>query len=554
MNKDVIYIDVEDDVTAIIGKIKSSKEKVIALVPPKRAGILQSAVNLRLLDRMANNSHKHLVLITNNQALVALSSAAGIPVAKNLQSKPELAEVTALSIDDDDDIIDGSNLPIGELERTSDGPKSDAVDDAIDELNIDDKKVEVSTGMGRVAIKKAPKTKGGVKVPNFNSFRKKLFLAIAGGILLVAFLIWANVSAPAATVVIAAKTLPVTVSQTVTLAGTAATDISKGTIQSTIQQLKKDVSVDFDATGSKDVGAKATGSVTVKNCDSSDSFTIPSGTVFTAASGPKFTNNSSVVVGGLTGSASACRNTGAGAGTGTVAVTAVTSGELSNISATTYTISGISGDIYTSGTAMQGGTTKIAKVVSDLDIQKATDTLKQLKTDDAKTALLKQFVNGEVTIDDSFTVDYGAFVSAPAIDTEATTGKGKLTSSTTYTITAIAKPDLEIYLKNNINKQIGDNADQRIYDDGISTIKLSNFQKTGDSATTKILTTGQVGPKIDEAQIKDQIKGKKSGEAQSTLGAIKGVDSVKVQFSYFWVTKIPTNVDKITIEFKLQNE
>jgi len=49
MNKDVIYIDVEDDVTAIIGKIKSSNEKIIALVPPKSAGILQSAVNLRLL-------------------------------------------------------------------------------------------------------------------------------------------------------------------------------------------------------------------------------------------------------------------------------------------------------------------------------------------------------------------------------------------------------------------------------------------------------------------------------------------------------------------------
>ena len=47
MNKDIIYIDVEDDITAIIGKIKASKEKIVALVPPKRIGVLQSAVNLR---------------------------------------------------------------------------------------------------------------------------------------------------------------------------------------------------------------------------------------------------------------------------------------------------------------------------------------------------------------------------------------------------------------------------------------------------------------------------------------------------------------------------
>ena len=32
MNKDVIYIDVEDDITTIISKIKASKERIIALV------------------------------------------------------------------------------------------------------------------------------------------------------------------------------------------------------------------------------------------------------------------------------------------------------------------------------------------------------------------------------------------------------------------------------------------------------------------------------------------------------------------------------------------
>ena len=74
MNKDVIYIDVDDDVTAIIGKIKKAKEKIVALVPPKRAGALQSAVNLRLLERMAKTDKKQLVLITNNAALVGLAA------------------------------------------------------------------------------------------------------------------------------------------------------------------------------------------------------------------------------------------------------------------------------------------------------------------------------------------------------------------------------------------------------------------------------------------------------------------------------------------------
>src|SRR5665647_1488716 len=106
MKKDVIYIDVEDDITAIIGKVKASKEKIVALVPPKRIGVLQSAVNLRLVARSAKQSNKQLVLITSNQALIALSAAAKLPVAKNLQSKPEIAEISALEIDDGEDIID----------------------------------------------------------------------------------------------------------------------------------------------------------------------------------------------------------------------------------------------------------------------------------------------------------------------------------------------------------------------------------------------------------------------------------------------------------------
>ena len=61
MNKDVIYIDVEDDITTIISKIKASKERIIALVPPRRIGVLQSAVNIRLLARAATSADKNCV-------------------------------------------------------------------------------------------------------------------------------------------------------------------------------------------------------------------------------------------------------------------------------------------------------------------------------------------------------------------------------------------------------------------------------------------------------------------------------------------------------------
>src|SRR5688572_8296729 len=88
--KDTIYIDVDDEITAIIDKVESSKQKIIALVLPKRAATLQSIVNMRLLKRSATNAGKNVVLITSEAALLPLAGAAGLHVAKNLQSVPEV--------------------------------------------------------------------------------------------------------------------------------------------------------------------------------------------------------------------------------------------------------------------------------------------------------------------------------------------------------------------------------------------------------------------------------------------------------------------------------
>ena len=317
MNKDVIYIDVDDDVTAIIGKIKKAKEKIVAIVPPKRVGTLQSAVNLRLLDRMAKNDKKQLVLITSNPALVALAANANIPVAKNLQSKPEVADVPALIVDDGDDIIDGADLPVGDHAktvkvkdgtRTPEDTRTDAIDsiDATD-LEIDGEDVAVGAaaakGARSAAAKKAGKNgKNRPKIPNFDTFRKKLVFIILGGAGLVALLVWMFVFAPAATVIITASTSPSPVSTSVTLGGTAATDFSKGIVSSVAQTEEKDASVEFTATGQKDVGEKAGGTITISNCDG-DGFTIPAGTAFTSG-GKTFFSTAATVVSDLSGSAS----------------------------------------------------------------------------------------------------------------------------------------------------------------------------------------------------------------------------------------------------------
>jgi len=559
MNKDVIYIDVDDDVTAIIGKIKSAKEKIVALVPPKRAGALQSAVNLRLLERMAKTDKKQLVLITNNQALIGLAANAKIPVAKNLQSKPELAEVPALIVDDGDDIIDGADLPVGDHAATvkvKDGTKPAADDsrsEAIDatDLNIDGEDVAVGAAAAATARRGAAKTAGvkgknRPKIPNFDTFRKKLFLGIGGGIALVALLIWMFVFAPAATVIITARTTPTPVSASIKLGGTAATNYQQGIVSSVSKQDKKDVTLEFAATGQKDVGSKATGTLKVSRLTQSD-YTLPAGSGFNTTTGLVFNTDKDVII-----PASQPCFPSYCAQSATVTVTAAESG--TNYNGATGTATGPSGTTGTFQGPTAGGTSKIAKVVSADDLERAKGDLLGKSTDDEKKALIKSFTNGEIVIDSSFTVVRGDATSNPAVNQEAPTGKATLTVPTTYTIQAIAKADLDSYLKAYLNAKLDNANSQKVYSTGIDGATVGNFKQDGDTLLATVNATGSVGPKIDEAAVKDQVKGKRYGEVQQSLEAIDGVQEVDVQFSYFWVRTVPNNTSKINIEFKVKDE
>ena len=52
--------------------------------------------------------------------------------------------------------------------------------------------------------------------------------------------------------------------------------------------------------------------------------------------------------------------------------------------------------------------------------------------------------------------------------------------------------------------------------------------------------------------ISDKSLGKKIGEVQSLLKSIKGINEVKVDTSYFWVTSVPSDPNKVTFEITVE--
>lgn len=544
MNKDVIYIDVEDDITAIIGKVKDAKEKIVALVPPKRVGVLQSAVNLRLIGRAAENGNKRLVLITNNQALVALAAAAKIPIARNLQSKPEIAEIPALDIDDGEDVIDGSSLPVGDLARTADGnslSSNSSLDKAVGDIDKEDSRLAYAPASA--AAIRAKVKKQGQKVPNFNTFRKKLFLIIGGGVLLLAFLIWAIWFAPRATVIITAQTTTSTVNPKVTLDPVAPTDFAANRIHSQVQQQKKQLSVDFDPTGTKDVGDKASGTMQLSRTSvSSNTIEVPAGTSFTAGSYTFVSTEAASLSGTSIGPGGIVQDTA------TVRVIATNIGEEYNLSSRPYQAS--VGGFSSQGSNMTGGTKRQIKVVTAQDVQAAVTKLGEQKDDTVKAQLQSAFGQDVTIIDQSYSASQAAPVSTPAVDQEAI-GVAKLTSEVTYSLVAIAKNDLNTYLDAAMNEQLDSSNDQRVYNNGSDKVSFAQFATVDAISTVSLTANGKVGPKIDDEKVKEQAKGKRYGDVQAQIESIQGVQNVDVKFWPFWVTTVPNDVKKVNVEFKL---
>ncbi len=546
MNKDVIYVDTDDDITSIIGKVKDAKEHVVALVPPKRTGVLHSAVNLKLLQRAAGTADKRVVLITADSALTALASGAKVPVAKNLQSKPELIE-SDKPLDADDDIINGEEIAVGELatlavanRKVTNEPEDEEVSAAVAAISGQD-----ATKKSDGKSKKADKAK---KIPNYSKFRKRLLIFGSLGLVLIAFLVWAIWFAPKATITVTAKTTATPVSATITLDPSAATNIDANTLQPVTKQIKKTNTVEFSATGSKEVGEAAHGSVTISNCSESDPVSLAAGT--TIASGSyQYTLNQGVTVPGMKTSGGACKPGVSGA----VGVTAANIGSDYNLSAgTKFAVSGYSASLFsaTAQSAFTGGSKETVTVVQQSDVDKAADALKkQDDTNEIKSQLISQLGSDVTVLQDSFTVAYGNVSSNPDVGKEAKTATASM--EVTYSIMGIGNKDLNEELNALATKTMDDPAGQKIYDNGAKNVKFTDYAAgTGGAASVKIATTAQVGPKIDANQVAEQSAHKRAGEIQESLTKIPGVENVEVDFSPFWVSKTP-DADKISVKFSI---
>jgi hypothetical protein len=549
--KDVVYIDVDDEITAIIDKVDTAKQKIVALVLPKRAATLQSIVNMRLLKRSAAAAGKSVVLITSENALIPLAGAAGLHVAKNLQSKPEIPEAPiAIAAaqnnpeSEDEEIseeeLDGQpqkldyEKPIGELASAHEEPEEIALDN-------EDHSAVPAAAAAAAAHKKSHKSGKGLKVPDFDKFRLLLFGGIGALVLLIVFLIFATKVLPKAKVTVTTTSTPVSLDTSLTASGDAKVlDESKKIIPSVLKTSDQSINQQVKATGQKNLGEKASGDInfTTTNfaicASTAQAITLPAGTGV-SANGLGYITQDSVFLGRKGGSCTL---------EDSVKVISQSAGTKYNVSGATFSVPGHS-DISASGST-EGGSDNNVTILTQQDVDAAKAKITSGDSDKFSKDFQKQLEDqGLYIFASTLKIADPAVTSTPAVGEQ--TDNASVHVKITYSVLAVQKTNLETLVKSALEKQI-DKKKEKLSDDNVLdglTVTVQNQNQA--NATLAISKDSTAIPILNLQAIKEQSKGKKTSQIKSFINAYPGVKNVDVKYSPFWVSSAPKNTAKITV-------
>jgi hypothetical protein len=571
--RDTIYVDIDDEITALIDKVRQSSGKLVALVLPKRATVLQSIVNMKLLKRVTESEKKSIVLITTEAGLLPLAGAVGVYVAKTLESKPEIPispdlslrsqipetinEDMSLPLSDSEEIPDltkqaGKAASVGALAAAAHQPLPPRLsDESVEtvELDNEDKRLSeeelAAAAMGSTKSAKKLKKDKNLKVPNFERFRLLLIIGIIVIIALIVLGILAFDVLPHAVIDVKTNASNVNANLNLTLDPQAqSVNASTGDIPASQVSQQKTFTQTINTTGQQNEGSTATGQVTFVNC-SGGPLTIPQGTTLSYNNLTYITQADASMSGSTTNNGLCVDYTHHDRST--VAITAQNPGSSYNqgdaSSPVTFTVNGYYGTQATGSAS--GGTNNMVQTVAQADIATATAKINAIGSGNIKQSLMNQLRGqGLYPIGVTFSSSTPQIAANPTVGTASSTVT--VTETVTYTLYGASKSDIVKLLNANILSQTGKN--QNIMSDGLSSNDFKQVGTNGSTDQVSLSALAEVGPNISAKQIKKQAAGKSPQAIISFIKNNPDVTSVTVRLSPFWVSSAPTNSAKITVQ------
>jgi hypothetical protein len=521
----IYYLDVDDEITSAAARIRDSSETRIALVIQGGSRVATSRINFKVLAREARHRNRRLAIVAADATVRSLAQSAGLPVFGSV-SEYQKAE---------------SARPAG----TQPGG-ADAVSDTLDELAATVYAARTGPTVparGLAAGSLGGATRSVAEPPRAGFSWHGIGLRGIVAIALVAVLIVVGGTAftvlPSASIVLTLRGEPVgPLNLTVTVDPSLTTnDDATATIAGESKSFDLQSSGSFQATGQRIVETAATGTVTFMSANTDHSVNIPAGTQIETAGKIAFATTATVNVPKATLSGVSTLTLGRA----DAPVVAVKKGVSGNVAAgaivnvpPALAVALVTPNQVTNKAPTTGGTHTVVPFIQQSDIDAAEASLtSQLDSSLQAQAADPASANGGLEIfpktaqmgDATYSPDPGTLLNQE-------TGNFELAASATGTATAA---DLASVRSLSQRRIMGLVKPGYTVVAGSVEVALGSPANQGSVISVPVTANAMQAPKVDEAKLRDAIKGMSVTQARSYLSKY-GV--AEVSLSPFWSSTV----------------
>ncbi len=560
-----IYLEADEEITSVVDRLKKIKEEKIALVIPKRATLIGSIVNLKLLKKLSQELGKEVSIVTIDKIGRNLASQVGFTVYKKIDGKEVPTEVSSPPKVTPEisyikkDIEEPQKMDIEKKPLIDREEKESKIKPRINEIKekiskslpdkmkrTQDKAPAPFGGAQDKPILKKKKRRRPVVLPSFNKKFLIIFIILSLSILgIVGFLILPRVNI---TIYPKVEILPYDLDLTVG-SSIKETNYEGSTIPGDIIYTEKEETREFTATGKKDVGEKSSGSVIIKNEWDSNPQELVVNTRFLSSDGKLFRSTSGVTVPGTT-----VHEGQPIAGTASVSVVADQPGEEYNIGSSNFVIPGLPAakqeKIYAiSDSNMTGGFSKQVTIVSQNDLNTAQDAI-------SNDLFTSAEVESREKVDNKIILDEAIFKeiveNSPSVQAGA--------EGENFNLKIKVKVQIMVFSEDNL-KDISSSKlitilpqDKELVYDGKNDIsyKIVSVDFSSGIMILKTHIDGLVSSQIKQDELKQGLVNKTQQQAEEYLKDLDRFEKVIVNLWPSWVKKVPTR--KSNIKFDIQTE
>lgn len=518
---EILYLEPDEEITSVIDKIKQSPNARLCLVVPREATLLQSVVNLKLLIKEANNLKKEIALVTADKIGRNLAAKVGLTVYESVKMQQPVFQ-PAPPIPTTQEVIEINAMPSPKEEEQR--PKGIDVHHFQEgarkwpKLKSEVKAQPVlGTGLSRHQIQR-----------DFSKWKKIIWPMVSLVVILI--LIAAFLVLPKVNVKLKVKSEKYEGNTNVQISSNQATSIEDKIFPGKLIDINQEKEEKFPTTGKKNLGGKASGTITIYNNLDSNAHAFSAGTKLSSSS-QTFVLKNSVSVPGAT-----VQNLRIVPGSINAEIEAENAGEEYNVKAGRFTIVGISASqqeaIYGQSTKdLAGGFSKEVQVVSQNDYDQAKAKITQELNENLKKEYDSQAA-GMAILDGSEQTDLVEEAASAKVDGEATEFSLKIKERLRTMVferesfNQFVIKILEMKLPSDKMLSLGPN-------DLISpTVKEKKYDQ--DSLFLEAKVSAQMSSRVDIQKIKEKLLGKSQNQTQDYLKNLEGIDSTEIIYMPSW--------------------